>query len=236
MSILRPFFCQSAFPNDERLPQTNLQNISAYLEHASGSPTRADEFELAIESVLRNNGFDPRHDICWKVAGIEGGLKSASGTIKQAYLNAVPEFLELLKTNVKSNPYDFTPANLGHNAFHRLVGSFKRAHVEEPDVDLVSDVAWQNVGFLGIVQFQQDVRQMFIDSKVGGHVAYQLNPNSSDTSQVERLSIEAADHLIRYAFPELADALNIPKDIKLGLIPKTQASGTEFRIVSAQPV
>lgn len=223
----RPYFCTRTFPHEDTGNSSSMKAIPFYFENATREPWKAAEFEVAIECVLRNNGFDPNKKMGWDVAGITKGHEWAVDTMKQAYLSAVPISLLDLKADAQQNPYDYTPSAIqSENHLIPLVKSFKRGHLGQDDSYLLSDEAWQEAGVTSAAAFHETVRTIFKDARVGGYVAHELNID--DVDQIEELSVKAADYAIQNAFPELATKLGIPATIKLQVAPKATMAASAF--------
>lgn len=222
----RPYFCLHAI--EDTGSAKNMENIVHHLKHALNEPDRASEFEGAIEKILRNNGFDPRHDLGWKESGVTDGRAGALREIRKAYLMAVPDGLKHLGNDVALNPYEYTPSALpDNNPLAHVMSNLQRAHIGKDISYLTTDEAWAEAGVANIQDLQKTIRGMFMAAKVGGYVAHELKLEDSNQSY-DYLSVGAADYAIQKTFPELAVKLGIPADIKRVLIPQQSIAATDF--------
>ena len=241
----RPYFCLAAFPDDTIDVAYCFDSVSRYLENTRALPQNTGQYELAAEAALRKDkGLDPNHDQSWQKAGIEGGRAEAVRQIRNGYLLSAENLLtDIIPSYVKTNPYDFTPSafDKDHDRnqmfFDRLHHAFARAHLEQinenPDY-LLEDEAWHLAGLHkiselpGIVGLHKHMQNIFVDARVGAYVAHEIGLEENDTNTINALSRAAADHVIRRVFPQIADALSIPKNTKAGLEPVKSEAAAAF--------
>lgn len=207
----RPFFFTGASSTESAGMENNMGDIVSHLQTALAEPLKTAEMEATIERILLKNGYDPAQDLGWEKAGVEGLREGAVQTIKKAYLSAVPVALDAISRETQFNRDAYTPSAIdANNPLATLVSSFKRAHQEYGDLRLLTDAAWQEAGVSSAAAFQETLRGIFVEASVGVHVAQNAN-------RIDELSKKTADYAIQRAFPELAEELEIPLNIKAHL-------------------
>lgn len=212
----RPFFNQASFKSEEeklyQLGHRPLSDIKRYIDAMYAAPHNVGQHELAIESIIRLNGFDPNHDRPWLEAEFAGGRAEVVGIVQDRYLkNVLPElnFLgESIKYNQVSMPFDCEKESI--NGLYFAVDFLQRAYCERDRDAVNTDMAWEDAGVVGgLYGLRVMIQDMFVTARVGA----QFKPNNIDD-----ISRQCADALLRDVLPNAADSMGISLDIKQKLL------------------
>lgn len=230
------YFCNFAEDDTDIWPQSRMEDIAITLQNAKSKPLLTGQYEAAVEAILRNNGFDPNYKHAdeksgWVKAGIPNGRAGAVQIIRDGYLASIPSAIKHLEDHIaKYNSFDLTPSGMGKhgNPLVTILDNFKRANLPEVSSEnyLSSNAAWEEIGFADSKAFQGKIREIFKNSKVGGHIATEIGV--TDEALCDDLAVRAADYAIQHASPKLAAQLGIPADIKQGLMPQPSKVSTSF--------